>query len=79
MMWKSSLRSRGAITAATIFAFVSGQLMAQQTNTGSTKPVFVTSGQELYPQLYINVIVLYNHGKGLHRFCCRWGQRLTGS
>jgi hypothetical protein len=49
VMWKPSLRSRGLITAATIFAFVSSQLIAQQTDTSSTKPVFVTSGQEITP------------------------------
>ena len=49
MMWKPYLRSCGLITSATILMALSGQLVAQQTETAKNTPIFVTSGQEITP------------------------------
>jgi YVTN family beta-propeller protein len=48
MMWHPCLWSRGLITTASILMLVSGRLTAEEVDT-KTKPVFVTSGQEITP------------------------------
>ncbi len=48
MMWHPCLRSRGLITAATILMLLDSRLAADQADKG-TKPIFVTSGQEITP------------------------------
>jgi WD40 repeat protein len=48
MMWHPCLQSRGLITTATILLLFGGRLTAEEVDT-KTKPVFVTSGQEITP------------------------------
>jgi len=48
MMWHPRLRSRGLITTATILMLLDSRLAADQADNG-TKPIFVTSGQEITP------------------------------
>ncbi|MBV8102446.1 MAG: bifunctional YncE family protein/alkaline phosphatase family protein [Verrucomicrobia bacterium] len=47
MMWRPCLRSRGLVTSLLLLAC--GQLMAQQSDTAKSKPIFVTNGQEITP------------------------------
>jgi WD40 repeat protein len=47
MMWRPRIRSRGLLTSLLLLAC--GQLMAQQSDTTKSKPIFVTSGQEITP------------------------------
>jgi hypothetical protein len=47
MMWRLCLRSRGLVTSLLLLA--GGQLMAQQSTTAKSEPIFVTSGQEITP------------------------------
>jgi WD40 repeat protein len=48
MMWLPPLRSRGLTTAATTLMLLNTRLPASEVNTQS-KPIFVTSGQEITP------------------------------
>jgi WD40 repeat protein len=47
MMWRPCLRSRGLVISLLLLA--GGQLMAQQSDTAKSSPIFVTSGQIITP------------------------------
>jgi hypothetical protein len=47
MMWRPCLRSRGLVISLLLLA--GGQLMAQQSDTAKSGPIFVTSGQIITP------------------------------
>src|SRR5260370_22058096 len=48
MMWHPVLRSRGLTSSAAILMLLSSRLPAEEVNAKS-KPIFVTSGQEITP------------------------------
>ena len=48
MMWHPGLRSRGLISSAAILMLLSSRLPAEEVDAKS-KPIFVTSGQEITP------------------------------
>jgi DNA-binding beta-propeller fold protein YncE len=57
MMWRPCLRSRGLVTSLLLLAC--GQLMAQQSDTAKSKPIFVTSSQEITPTAAPGSSLLY--------------------
>jgi hypothetical protein len=57
MMWRPCLRSRGLVTSLLLLAC--GQLIAQQSDTAKSKPIFVTSGQEITPTAAPGSSLLY--------------------
>ena len=57
MMWRPCLRSRGLVSSILLLAC--GQLMAQQSDTTKSKPIFVTSGQEITPTAAPGSSLLY--------------------
>src|ERR1700739_4646188 len=57
MMWRLCLRSRGLVTSLLLLAC--GQLMAQQSDNAKSKPIFVTSSQEITPTAAPGSSLLY--------------------
>jgi len=57
MMWRPCLRSRGLVTSLLLLA--GSQLMAQQSDTAKSKPIFVTSSQEITPTAAPGSSLLY--------------------
>jgi WD40 repeat protein len=57
MMWRPCLRSRGLVSSMLLLAC--GQLMAQESDTTKSKPIFVTSGQEITPTAAPGSTLLY--------------------
>jgi len=63
MTWRPCLRSRGLVTSLLLLA--GGQLMAQQSDTAKSSPIFVTSGQVITPTAAPGSNLLYlNPGLG---------------